>query len=360
MIPRFILPLFFFLNVSLNVFALDTVFVNNAKPQNLSLVTNDTSELIIKSIQIKASDAKHQNESDYSAMFGDTIIMTIQNLNKLKYSRTNENPIILTINKIPFPEIKGHLAGTSHNQIKFFLTRLDGNDQDWDKIFRTGFLKKTLYLGASLNDRSLFTRISLPISFVLRTPGQTIPFIILCLFILILTIYLVWKKGLLLVNHEGSKSYSLSAVHLFFWTTVILASYMLIWFICDDMNSIVGSSLVLLGISAGTASAGSIIDNSGKNNLTARSQGNSSPSFWRDMLYENNEISIHRYQMLMFNLVVGVFFIYKTASDLKMPELNEALLTMLGISSATYASLKAIMNKSGKPAETKTEEEKKD
>ncbi|HXC05208.1 MAG TPA: hypothetical protein VNZ86_10685, partial [Bacteroidia bacterium] len=203
---------------------------------------------------------------------------------------------------------------------------------------------KGIYLGVGLEDGSLVTPVSYPILFTLRTPAETIPFICECVFILGLTIYLVWKRKLLMEKSGEYYVYSLSSVHLFFWTLIVMLSYMLIWFVCDDMNSIEPSSLILLGISAGTASASTIIngarDNSGK------TVPRPSTGFLNDILSAEGDISMNRYQVVVFNVVIGAFFIYKTVGELKMPVLNETVLALLGISSATYATLKAISTKS--------------
>jgi hypothetical protein len=157
------------------------------------------------------------------------------------------------------------------------------------------------------------------------------------------TVFLVWKKKLLQEKIHGYYIYSLSNVHLFFWTQIILLSYILIWFVCDDMNSIDSSSLLLLGISAGTASVATILNVNNKNIKNAKARP--SEGFLKDILADNQEFSMHRYQIFIFNVVIGVFFIYKTIDELKMPILNETVLSLLGISSATYAAIKAIDSK---------------
>jgi hypothetical protein len=44
----------------------------------------------------------------------------------------------------------------------------------------------------------------------------------------------------------------------------------------------------------------------------------------------------------MFNLVIGFFFIFSVFGTLKMPVLDDTLLLLMGISSATFTTLKAL------------------
>ena len=273
------------------------------------------------------------------AMFGDTIIISVTNASLIEKKRKMENPIVLYLNRLPF-NINGHLAGGKPNDIRFILTRHYEDDEKWNKLLRSGFIDKSFYVGVGLEDGSMIAPISYPMAFTLRTPSEAIPFILLSLALGCFTVYLVWNKKLLQDKIGGNYIYSLSNVHLFFWTQIVLLSYMLIWFVCDDMNSIENSNLVLLGISAGTAGISTIIN--GNNKKLKSLKARPSQGFFTDILSDRGEFCMNRYQMFIFNVVVGAFFIYRTISELKMPVLNETILVLLGISSATYTGLKAI------------------
>ncbi|MFI5149713.1 MAG: hypothetical protein ACHQRM_08260 [Bacteroidia bacterium] len=301
-------------------------------------------KICIKSVHYHAADPKSR-----VAMFGDTVIITVSNSEEIERKRSMKNPIVLYINRNPFGHINGHLAGSQNNEIKFILNRYSEENDNWDQVLRSGFITKGIYLGVGLQDGSLVTPVSYPILFTLRTPAETIPFISVCVIIIGFTIYLVWKRKLLMEKNGEYYVYSLSSMHLFFWTLIILLSYMLIWFVCDDMNSIDPSTLILLGISAGTASASGIINGSKEN--AGKLKARPSRGILNDILCAEEDISMNRYQIVVFNLVIGAFFIYKTVGELKMPVLNETVLALLGISSATYATIKAISAKaaSGNP-----------
>lgn len=298
---------------------------------------NTPETFAIRHIAIRSA---HDDADPIVAMFGDTIVVTVTSLEVIEKRRSMENPIILYLNRMAFPNIVGHLAGAGPNQIRFILSRNFEDNDKWNKLLRSGFIDKSLYLGIGLADGSMVTPMSFPLEFTLRTPAESIPFIILCCVLGCFTIFIVWKKKMLQEKINNYYIYSLSNVHLFFWTQIVLLSYILIWFVCDDMNSIDSSNLILLGISAGTAGLSTIIGTTNKK--IKHTKGRPSRGFFNDILSDNQEYCMHRYQIFIFNCVIGAFFIYKTIGELKMPVLSDTILALLGISSATYTGIKAI------------------
>jgi len=84
-----------------------------------------------------------------------------------------------------------------------------------------------------------------------------------------------------------------------------------------------------------------------------------SEGFLQDILSDKYGISIHRFQAFIFNLVFGLWFIYKTVVNLKgittsasgqvvnaiIPVFSTNNLILLGLSAGTYAALKLTENK---------------
>lgn len=65
-----------------------------------------------------------------------------------------------------------------------------------------------------------------------------------------------------------------------------------------------------------------------------------SEGFIRDILTDSNGISFHRFQILVWTLVLVAIFATEVYSDLLMPEFNTTLLALMGISSGTYLGFK--------------------
>ena len=59
-----------------------------------------------------------------------------------------------------------------------------------------------------------------------------------------------------------------------------------------------------------------------------------------DWLSENGQIAFHRFQMLIWTLILGVIFVSRVVYELKMPEFSDTLLGLMGISAGTYIGFK--------------------
>ncbi|MBD2177931.1 hypothetical protein H6F42_13505 [Pseudanabaena sp. FACHB-1998] len=67
-----------------------------------------------------------------------------------------------------------------------------------------------------------------------------------------------------------------------------------------------------------------------------------SNNFFADILTNpSGEINLHRYQIFIWSVVLGLVFIYSVLTTLKMPEFDVNLLTLQGISSGTFLALKS-------------------
>jgi hypothetical protein len=60
-------------------------------------------------------------------------------------------------------------------------------------------------------------------------------------------------------------------------------------------------------------------------------------------------ISLHRFQMFVWTLVLGVIFIASVYRSLEMPEFSAGLLGLMGISSGTYLGFKVPENAAAAP-----------
>jgi hypothetical protein len=66
-----------------------------------------------------------------------------------------------------------------------------------------------------------------------------------------------------------------------------------------------------------------------------------SQGFLRDILSDAGDgISIHRFQMFAWTLILGLIFVGSVYKDLGMPEFSATLLGLMGISSGTYLGFK--------------------
>jgi hypothetical protein len=193
--------------------------------------------------------------------------------------------------------------------------------------------------------------------------------------------------------------YSLSRTQAAWWFFIVLASYLFIGLITADFGTgITGTVLTLLGISAGTLVGAALIDSSRSDagteaeaahaaqsldtqvkNLKSQVQTaeaqlansgdtataeqakqamaahtsdlkekesqlkkvrNQSEQFLLDILSDANGVTFHRFQIAAWTLVLGLIFIHEVYKVLAMPTFDGSLLTLMGISSATFLGMK--------------------
>jgi len=65
-----------------------------------------------------------------------------------------------------------------------------------------------------------------------------------------------------------------------------------------------------------------------------------SENFFVDILTDENGISFHRFQIVVWTLVLAVLFVNGVWQELKMPNFDSTLLALMGISSGTYLGFK--------------------
>lgn len=134
--------------------------------------------------------------------------------------------------------------------------------------------------------------------------------------------------------------FSLSISQLAFWTFLIFGSYLIIYGITGDYTNILTEqSLILLGINSITAFGSSLIDGHGHEKDKKGSQ-RVSEGFFYDILSDINGVNFHRFQTFIWTVAIGLFFIWEVIKNLAMPEFDETLLTLQGISAATYLGLR--------------------
>lgn len=140
------------------------------------------------------------------------------------------------------------------------------------------------------------------------------------------------------------RPYSLSRAQLLWWVNVVAICAIFLFAKEQTFPLLNSTALILLGISAGTTVSGRIIDNNKvqndlKKGLTA-SLNATKDNFVNDILSDENGISVQRFQGLIFNVILGVFFMVKFFTDFKMPDFGTQELALLGVSSSTYIASK--------------------
>jgi len=138
--------------------------------------------------------------------------------------------------------------------------------------------------------------------------------------------------------------YSLAQTQLMFWTIVILGGFIYTLVLTSISNSINTSVMLLLGISISTTGVATFIDYYKKVTPAITVIPKTESSFFKDILSDGDTYSVQRIQTAVWNLVLGIYFVYYTIDNKAMPVFPDALLILAGVSSVGYVASKRAEN----------------
>jgi hypothetical protein len=260
----------------------------------------------------------------------------------------------------------------------------DVNRQAWDRLFKKqhGYLM-TIQLSVGIgNDLPLVVQSFQPFQFYVASGSAILLTLVSALVSLLVSYYCLVKRTKMLYD-AGTTCYSLGKSQMAFWGLLVLFSFAGVWILTGTMERIPPQALILLGISGATGLSAVVIGNNKRaetktklaqlqqekqnlkeqevNSSTAFPQASkdrlaaiepdiselskqldagASKGFWRDICNDGNGASFHRLQVVIWTLVLGATFIQAVAKMMSMPEFSETLLSLLGISNATYIGFK--------------------
>jgi hypothetical protein len=121
------------------------------------------------------------------------------------------------------------------------------------------------------------------------------------------------------------------------WLTICVGCFAYLWALMGEYRNILsGSAPLLLGIQGTTLLVAT--------RFRATQTACTSQGFFPDLISEGREPEIARVQMLVWNFILGIVFIWQSVFQWTMPTFDPTLMTLLGISSATYVGFKLAAN----------------
>src|SRR6266511_2129211 len=353
------------------------------------------------------------------AGIGDRVIVYVDGLSAEVNKKDPINPgdFVLFLDGRELNGVKAVPYGDS--QLAFDLKRTDASSQAWSALLaKPGFdrvRKETVSVGfpnkqaIPISDQAL---INLRLYFSGWATGAFIGLL------LTLGLFLWLAKTTGVIRDSGppllsatTRPYSLSRTQAAVWFFLVIGSFIFLYLITGDYNTITEQALILIGIGTGTALGAAMIDASkddtanetlsqlnpqqarlqaevqelqGKDtDLSTRvadagaaataedkqalsdvkvqlnekqvvlaetvrkindaMSGMSKPAsegFGRDLLTDANGINFHRFQMVVWTIVLGFLFCVGVYSTLAMPQFSGTLLALMGISAGTYLGFK--------------------
>jgi hypothetical protein len=296
------------------------------------------------------------------AGIGDSIVVVVNNLKNL-VDRANcqdekiqnkqgcqDQKIVLFLDGIKieklFPETINVQPG-GLGTLQFHLERNADSDHAWADLLGApplgkGFFERETSVSVGLNNdypipdktTNKFKLIRVHFSWFI---GCVVGVLVLLYFLL----RLAKSSPLLRDFGQGeNRPYSLARCQMAFWFFMVIASYLFIWMVTNAVDIITPSTLMLIGIGAGTALGSAAIENSNRQGAQPQ-QPPESKGFLKDILNDpSGGVSFHRFQMLAWTVVLGALFLYSVWHRLSMPDFGSTLLALQGISAGTYLGFK--------------------
>lgn len=294
---------------------------------------------------------------DGSAGLGDRLTVTVSNFNGLlEQVHGNCQAIVLYLGESPLPSMPPEACDTSEGEITYVLDRIpadEKNDAAWHRL-----------LGAPTGQRRP-VRVNVGASDQFFIPTDVVAFPLFLVPKLALWIFLgVFLASIVIFARlcqrtniiraplgppsGGVAPYSLSRFQLAFWFILVVAGYMLVWIVTGELDTITDSILALIGIGSGTALGAALIDTPNVTETKTDTApppppppASSSRGFLTDILSDPaGGVSIHRFQMFVWTLILGTIFVVSVYRNLSMPDFSATLLGLMGISSGTYLGFK--------------------
>lgn len=304
----------------------------------------------------RSNVAKHPKRGG----LGDAIILEVDNLQA--YLGGNEEmcgDLILFLAEVPIPGSTPEACDPYSGEVRFDLDRTSDSDRAWHVLLAepVSFTKKvSVSLGAK--GRLAFPTKVDDFELEIVPAAEFVIFLIGLLLTTLVAFSLARRTPILRDRMPGIPAeqapYSLSRFQLAFWSFLVIAAYVFIWLITEELDTITGSVLALLGIGSATALGAKIIDQGKTGDGTVSNPASpgdpaapapvvaptTSKGFLQDVLSDSQGISLYRFQLFAWTLVLGVIFCASVYNGLEMPQFSTTLLGLMGISSGTYLGFK--------------------
>lgn len=288
----------------------------------------------------------HSYYSDHWNMAGldDPISIHVQNVSTLmEKAGGNCANIVLFLDGMPITGLQPESCDPVQGHVRYRLLRTGHADAAWHALLGSphGYSHAvTVSVGADAQYPVRTTVTNFQLEVIPR--AQLGLFFGLLALGLAVFVYLCRNTGLIRSGAAelapNRRQYSLSLFQMSFWFFLVIAAYVFMWLITDELDTITDSVLALIGIGAATAIGSALID---QNKSTAVPlPATPSRGFITDVISDASGVSLHRFQMFVWTLVLGVIFCASVYKNLEMPQFSATLLGLMGISSGTYLGFK--------------------
>lgn len=335
-----------------------------------------------------------------SCRLGSTLFVGITNLKDwMADSNNHPSDLTLVLNGRVMKGLTARGPDGSYSGLQFDLKMLDGTGPDhadnrdaWSALITELRSNSTLHVAVASGGNPPFWG-SAAVTFMVFAKWDWVVLVFLLLMLVGFFIMAVKSDILRDAPSVGNvkQTFSLARCQMAWWFFIIAASYCYIWLALNNHDSLTQGALILTGISAATGLAATVIDGGKRNQRnklvaeqtvvqarvnalpaaisSAPAEGvadlqaeladktkrlsdiatalaalpsptGASEGFLMDILRDETGISLYRFQMVGWTVILGFVFVVGVHSQLTMPDFSPTLLGLMGISSGTYVGFK--------------------
>jgi hypothetical protein len=349
------------------------------------------------------------NTDPHEVYLGDWVVISVCRLDDLmRAAAAEQQPMTLFINGIDTGN-EPHGIDRDHGVLTFILDRNEKNRDLWQPLLYAPLFDRTatIYASAGIRGNRPLPRVE-GANMLLRLNKLYVDwtsYLWLALIVLVLWLLLTLARRSDMLREGPAlagvrRPYSLARSQMAWWFFLVFASYVFIWLVTGDRDTIPVSLLGMLGISAVTAIAAVAISpaaeplarrrelydaeiaslDRGIQQLAidlgeaamrtdvhaarfrtaleaklaalearrtdlaiARAEQSewTSAGWWRDLVSdERGAVALDRLQVVVWSVVMGGIFVSSVMWELTMPEFSATMLALMGISAGTYIGFK--------------------
>jgi hypothetical protein len=147
-------------------------------------------------------------------------------------------------------------------------------------------------------------------------------------------------------------AYSLSLTQVVVWTLVTIFGLTYVWIMTEGILAPSSQELMLLGIGGFTAVLSGLSRPGSDDSGAAAPRPAREPAL-RDLVTMDGRANVFKFQMLVFTLISAAIVVKELIESCGFPALPPELVTLMGISSATYVGNKALQPGDRRPADAR-------
>ncbi|HKO42384.1 MAG TPA: hypothetical protein VJU84_03785 [Pyrinomonadaceae bacterium] len=319
---------------------------------NISTLREFAVVMLLSLVAISANAAPNSSLPRVTAVKGRIEVgqMITVHVDRLSDWSANHDPrkLVPYLNGRALMGIYPEEVNLSENRLLFHLQRTSESTTEWQNLFHEPVMQRPISFSIGLEDQPPFDTVfdydhRLSLTVIPRTWG--IVSLAVVLGMLLLFVFLSIRTNILRAPGPSPapgkyRPYDVGLVQTAFWFFIVSTSYLCIWLITGDLDTLTPSVLALMGISASTALGTHL---KGTDSSTSES---ASAGFFRDIVSDAGGHCFHRFQIVLWTALLGIIFVASVYDNLAMPQFGGPLLTLMGISAGTYLAFDLLAKRS--------------